>query len=242
MTLEQINERISLYERRMGNPLRPRAVFFDMDGVLYDSMPHHEVAWLESTRMAGLTMTAHDVYMVEGQTGRNTIDQLIKRTHNRPATEEEMHSIYQHKTELFNQLNEGRIIPGVDLILNAVAKLKRIVVTGSSQAALIDRIAVKFPNTFERHDMITGSDVRYGKPNPEPYLMAQERAGVRPHESIVIENAPRGVRAAHEAGSFTIAVNTGPLPDEVLWAEGADLVLPDMHTLLPIIKQLVTIS
>lgn len=242
MIQSQINERIHLYQERIGARLRPRAVFFDMDGVLYDSMPHHEVAWLESTRMAGLTMTAHDVYMVEGQTGRNTIDQLVRRTHNRPATEDEMHSIYQHKTELFNQLNQGRIIPGVDLVLEAVASLKRIIVTGSSQAALIDRIAVKFPNTFERHDMITGSDVRYGKPHPEPYLMAQERAGVLPYESIVIENAPRGVRAAHEAGSFTIAVNTGPLPDEVLWAEGADLVLPNMHALLPIIKQLITLS
>ena len=47
-----------------------------------------------------------------------------------------------------------------------------------------------------------------------------------------MENAPLGVRAAKAAGLFTIAVNTGPLPDSELYNEHADIVLPDMQALL----------
>ena len=46
------------------------------------------------------------------------------------------------------------------------------------------------------------------------------------------QNAPLGVRAGKAAGIFTIAVNTGPLPDSELAAEGADLILPNMAALL----------
>ena len=53
---------------------------------------------------------------------------------------------------------------------------------------------------------------------------------------MVVENAPLGVRAAKAAGLFTIAVNTGPLDDELLWAEKADVVLPSMEALLQFLQ------
>ena len=58
-----------------------------------------------------------------------------------------------------------------------------------------------------------------------------EKAGIKPCEGIVVENAPLGVRAAVAAGIFTIAVNTGPLPDEALTSEGANLVFAKMTDL-----------
>ena len=61
--------------------------------------------------------------------------------------------------------------------------------------------------------------------------MALEKAGVEANEAIVVENAPLGVRAGVAAGIFTIAVNTGPLDDEVLLAEGANLLFPTMSSL-----------
>ena len=79
--------------------------------------------------------------------------------------------------------------------------------------------------------MVTAYDVKYGKPHPEPYLMGLQKAGVATNEAIVIENAPMGVEAGVAAGIFTIAVNTGPLPDQVLLDRGANLLFPDMATL-----------
>ena len=60
--------------------------------------------------------------------------------------------------------------------------------------------------------------------------MGLEKAGVQPWEAIVVENAPLGVRAGVAAGIFTIAVNTGPLPESALLDEGANLLFPSMQT------------
>jgi beta-phosphoglucomutase-like phosphatase (HAD superfamily) len=76
--------------------------------------------------------------------------------------------------------------------------------------------------------MVTGFDVKLGKPYPEPYLKGLQKAGIKPEEGIVVENAPLGVEAAHAAGIFTIAANTGPLDDAILKNAGADIVLPGM--------------
>ena len=77
--------------------------------------------------------------------------------------------------------------------------------------------------------MVTAFDVKYGKPNPEPYLMALKKGNLKANEAIVVENAPLGVEAGHAAGIFTVAVNTGPLDDKVLLAAGADLLFPSMQ-------------
>ena len=74
--------------------------------------------------------------------------------------------------------------------------------------------------------MVTGKDVSRGKPDPEPYLMGLKLAGVSAHEAWVVANAPMGVRSAVGAGIFTLAVNTGLLPDTALLDEGASLVFP----------------
>jgi len=66
-----------------------------------------------------------------------------------------------------------------------------------------------------------------------------QKGGLRAEECVVVENAPLGVRAAKAAGIFTIAVNTGPLPDEALINEGADLLLPSMQALCDVWEQLI---
>ena len=58
--------------------------------------------------------------------------------------------------------------------------------------------------------------------------MALQKAGIQANEAVVIENAPLGVRAGVAAGIFTIALNTGPLPDNVLLQEGANILFPSM--------------
>ncbi|MDY3090914.1 MAG: HAD-IA family hydrolase [Porphyromonas sp.] len=238
MIQDKIHQALARYEQEQGHRLEPVAVLFDMDGVLYDSMPAHERSWLETAQHYGLPMTAEDVYMFEGQTGSQTIDILIERRYGRRATAEEQKAIYEQKTRLFNEYNTGALIPNVASVLAAVAHLDRIVVTGSSQGGLLDKLNDNFPNVFSRERMVTGMDVNNGKPHPEPYQRGMALANTKTYQSIAIENAPSGVRSAVTAGCFTIAVNTGPLPDAVLANEGAHLVFSDMSELcqaLPLI-------
>lgn len=233
MTKEQIIDALDRYSSRHGieRPLF-RAAFFDMDGVLFDSMPAHTKAWLETAERSGLKMTEYDCYIFEGQTGVYTINLMYQRDYGRDATDEERQSIYRLKSELFSLYNDRGRIPQALEVTQALRHLTRVLVTGSSQPSLLEKIERDYPGVFLPELMVTGLDVKHGKPHPEPYLIAQSKANVAPYESIVIENAPRGVRSAHDAGCFTIAVNTGPLPDEELWKEGADLVLPNMQVLL----------
>lgn len=69
-----------------------------------------------------------------------------------------------------------------------------MVVTGSGQVSLIDRLNHNFPSVFRRDLMVTSFDVKYGKPNPEPYLMGLQKAGIQPWEGLVVENAPLGYK------------------------------------------------
>lgn len=212
---------------------RLKAVLFDMDGVLFDSMPNHAYAWSHAMTDFGLKMEPEEVYMNEGRTGKGTINILSNRYWGRDATDEEVEQIYEAKSALFNSLPETQPMPGaMDLLEKIRAQgLMRVIVTGSATHALLDRVNAAFPDIFSPELMVTAFDVRHGKPNPEPYLMGLKKAGIQASEAIVVENAPLGIQAARAAGIFTIAVNTGPLPDSVLREAGANLVMPSMQYL-----------
>lgn len=205
-----------------------KAVLFDMDGVLYDSMPNHAKAWSTAVTEFGLSMSPHEAYLHEGRTGHGTINILAQRHWGRNATTEEMERIYAAKSALFNTCPEPQPMPGAAQLLQSIRSLGLtiVLVTGSAQHSLLTRLAHDFPGIFSAERMVTAFDVKHGKPHPEPYLMGLAKAGVSASEAVVIENAPLGVEAAHAAGIYTIAVNTGPLSPKVLLDAGADIVLP----------------
>lgn len=87
-----------------------------------------------------------------------------------------------------------------------------VLVTGSGQSSLLNRLDADFPGVFDAGRRVTSHDVTQGKPHPEPYLRALQIAGVTATEAITFENAPLGVQSSDAAGVFTIAVITGPIP------------------------------
>lgn len=211
-----------------------KAILFDMDGVLYDSMKWHAKSWKATMDEFDINSVADEFYLYEGQVGRNTINDLIRREKGRDATAAEKEKIYRRKTELFSEYNDGSLIPfALDFVKKIVSGgLTPVIVTGSGQPTLINKLDDNFHGLFTRERMVTAFDVHFGKPHPEPYLMGLEKAGgLKPNQAIVIENAPLGVEAAVAAGIFTIAINTGPLADEVLVNAGANIVLPSMEAL-----------
>lgn len=225
-----------------GGVLPVRGVMFDMDGVLFDSMPYHAVAWSRVCTEYGLNMTEEEVYMNEGRTGFSTINMLTKRQWGRETTPDEVEHIYQQKCDAFNAFPPAPKMPGAESLLTQVKASGRtiMVVTGSGQASLLDRLTTHYPGFFRPELIVCSHDVKRGKPNPEPYLIGLEKLGallnadgtpLRPWETIVVENAPLGVRAGVAAGVFTIAANTGPLPDSALGDEGANLIFPSMQAL-----------
>lgn len=210
-----------------------KAVLFDMDGVLFDSMSIHASAWTQTILELGLNFTEEDAYLHEGRTGDGTINLIFKRELGREATSEEIDRIYKRKSSLFEAHPDAPIMPGALELLEQVRDnfIKRILVTGSGQKALLTKMNGSFPGHFTPSRMVTAYDVTKGKPDPEPYFLGLGKARVKACNAVVVENAPLGVEAAKAAGIFTIAVNTGKLSDHYLTDAGADLLFHGMPEL-----------
>ncbi len=216
--------------------LSEKKVFlFDMDGVLYDSMPNHAVAWQKSMAQFDIRMTAADAYATEGSRGIDTIRMMVKEQRGEDITLEEAQRMYDVKTEIFHSMPTAPIFPNVIEVMETLKShgIQIGVVTGSGQRPLIQRLLDDFGRFLDEDHIVSAYDVERGKPYPDPYLMGLKKAGnLSPAEGVVVENAPLGVKAGVAAGIYTIAINSGPLPDSVLLGEGANVLYHNMGELL----------
>jgi len=203
-----------------------------MDGVLLDSMPNHVKAWDITLRQYGIPFTPRDCYENEGMTSHEVILLLANR-HHISVDSDQQEEIYQKKTDAYRHLGGGVAMKDMDRVLAVlVAQQAKIwVVTGGGQLDLYEQLEGFYPGVFCKNQMITAFDVTHGKPDPEPYLKAWERSGMKKEECCVVENAPMGIKAGKAAGLFTIGVNTGTLTREDLYNAGADLVFDTMAQL-----------
>lgn len=225
---------IATYLQRTGfDAFKPKAVLFDMDGVLLDSMGNHAKAWHESMKTFGIDMSLHDAYMTEGQRGIDTIRQMVRTQRGEEISEQEAQRMYDEKAQLFHLMPTAPLMPGILQLMEQIrqAGMKICVVTGSGQRKLISRLTTDFSPYITEDMIVTAYDVSRGKPFPDPYLQGMARTATHPWQTIVVENAPLGVRAAVAAKAFTVAVNTGPLPDNVLSDEGADVLFHSIKEL-----------
>lgn len=225
-------EAYSRYLERTGFGEAPiTAALIDMDGVLYDSMKNHSKAWIRLSEELGWNYSPDEFYLYEGMTGAAIIRLMMKReTGREDVSDEEAKEIYSRKAKYFIELGRVDKIEGADMMLNTLrsAGITRVLVTGSGQNSLLGRLNDDYPGIFNDELKVTALDVKRGKPDPEPYLMGLEKSGVQAANAIVIENAPLGVRAGSASGCFTVGITTGPIPEDVMLDNGADIVYPTM--------------
>lgn len=213
--------------------LKLKAVLFDMDGVLFDSMPAHAKAWSRAMSEYDLPFAEIDAYLNEGQPAADTINKVFKRKHGRDSTEEERAEIYGVKVKYFDAYGDPKRMP---FALDFLELLKEKgftvgVVTGSAQPLLLKNIETYFPGIFKTEHIVSAFDVKRGKPFPDPYLKSLNTIQLKPWEAVVIENAPFGVKASSAAQIYTIGVNTGPIDKSILLDNGADVVFDSMEEL-----------
>lgn len=216
--------------RRRYKRLQPLAALIDMDGTLYNSMPNHAEAWYRMCCEAGLQVACDEIYLYEGMTGAQTIDLLMQRSQHRHATEEECKELYRRKTEIFKTLPDVEVMPHARQLMELFKSvgIRRVLVTGSGQNSLLDRLDDDFPGVFDKDMRVTSKDVTHGKPHPEPFIRAMQLARVTPSQAMAIDNAPLGVKSGATAGAFTVGVVTGPVPRKELEGAGAAIVFDSM--------------
>lgn len=236
-------ENIDRYLQKHGyERWEPRVALYDMDGVLYDSMPNHAKAWHDSMAEYGVAMSIEEAYAFEGMRGFETIKIVAGRQWGREVTEEESVDMYRVKSDHYAACPTAPMMQGTYALQQEMKRLGlRIgVVTGSGQPSLLERVQRDYEGLLSPEIFVTALNIKKGKPAPDPYLMGMQMAGSEPWQTIVVENAPLGVAAGVAAGCFTVAVNTGPLADEVLLERGADLLFHNMDEFREALKELIS--
>jgi len=202
------------------------AVLFDLDGVLVDSEPVSREASDRVLAEVGIVQTDEERKRVFG---RRTVDNYRDAIKAR-GLDLDPSELVRRKNILFAELIRGRLqpLPGV---LDLLAELKdagvKVAVVSSSSMDRVNASLEEVGLILEFDLILSGDCCVKGKPDPEPFLLAAERLGVRPGECIVLEDAEAGILAAKAAGMKVIAVRSPNTHGQDL--SGADLVVESMQ-------------
>jgi beta-phosphoglucomutase len=203
-------------------PVNFVAVAFDMDGVLIDSHPTHQAAWIEFLLSVGITPGNHELeFILEGRTRTEILQHFLGE-----QPEAELQEYGRRKDEIFRRLERDiKLAPGVREFLAQLERLgiRRAIATSASEirtASTIERLGLG--GFFDA--VVTAADVRAGKPDPEVYQIACSRMNVAPQFALAFDDAPAGVIAARSAGLRCIGVTSNGGRDALL-AAGAEAVI-----------------
>lgn len=210
-----------------------KAIIFDVDGVLVDSMRFQADAWAKAFQDAGITISRKDIYELEGSNDKRLIKFIFENAGKKPEPEH-FEQLPEKKREA---LEFDRIKPfeGIPACLDELKQHFRLAMVSGSNRSTVEQIVDKFFSGYF-DVVVNGSDLERGKPDPDPYLKALEMLDLTRNECIVIENAPLGITAAKRAGLYCVAVASMLEPEKVLHA---DLVLKNHAALLDYLKSLI---
>jgi len=184
-----------------------KAILFDMDGVILDSMPYHVFAWQEALEKHGIKVSRQDIYEHEGEKWETTLNNFFQKN-NLPADPKLMLKIFTYKRKVFRKVFKRRLMPGVpELVAELKAKNYLLGIVSGTPSRDIKRLIPH--QLLKLFDSIVGGDtVKLGKPHPDPYLKCTADLQLAPAQCLVIENAPLGITSAQSAGCFCLAVTT----------------------------------
>jgi mannitol-1-/sugar-/sorbitol-6-phosphatase len=197
-----------------------RGLLFDLDGVLVDSTPAVERVWHSWALEHGFV--PHEVVRrAHGRPSMTTIRELL------PNGDHEKENNEVERREIADV--EGVIpLPGALQLLQNLPRASWTIVTSCTRKLAHVRITaagLPVPKV-----LVTSTDVKNGKPNPEPYIKGAEILHFAQSDCVVVEDAPAGIRAGKAAGSRVLAVRTTS-DDAELTAAGADWIIDDLSKL-----------
>ncbi|MDY6934656.1 MAG: HAD family phosphatase [Spirochaetota bacterium] len=210
-----------------------KAIHFDMDGVIVDSMRYHARSWQTVFAEYGISISEKDIFRREGMPGIDSIKDIFNQYGLTPPKNNELINLLEEKLRIFEGF-EIDVFPFVREILDYLTckKILLSLVTGSLRRS----VAHVIPEGMEKYFdvIVTVDDIKNGKPNPEPYIKAMGKLRVSPDDSLAIENAPLGILSAKRADLCCYAIATSL---SASFLSEADRVFEDHETLFEYLKQ-----
>jgi len=188
--------------------MHPRAILLDLDGTLADSLPVLRLAYRDFLRQFQLSPTDAEFDSINGPPLAEVVRRL-KAAHGLPGGEEELLAGYRSAIDRVYACVAPRF--GARELLQKARVNKcsiGIVTSNSAERARAWVEEVTLANLIDF--IVSADDVRYGKPNPEPYMLAARRASCALSTIVAVEDSPLGARSAVAAGLKTYVLTGEP--------------------------------
>lgn len=200
-----------------------RAVLFDMDGVVVDSMHFHLDTWKVLLAEMGARRTALDAQRHFGLATRILLREILaERDHGREPSREEIERWFRRKVALTCQVASrvAEPIPGFIEFARLVRawKLPTALASAASRG-FIDTVLEKIGARDLFDAIVSVDDVARPKPDPEIFLQAARRLDIPIRDCLVIEDSHPGIAAGVASGATCCALLTMLQPEEVRGAQ-----------------------
>lgn len=223
---------------KMGNAMQKRytGAIFDMDGVLFDTERVFQETWLEIASEMGITLEEGYTEAISGTNGV-VMCQVIQRFYGVSDGTEIMNTC---KARVRDKLSQNvPLKPGVHEILSSLraAGLRIAVASSSARSQIESNLAVTGLRPYI-DAIISGEEVKVGKPDPEIFLSAAKAIQSKPEQCFVFEDSMSGVKAGHAAGCTTFMIPDLIAPKEDIIplcyriCESLNAALPEIMRLL----------
>ena len=182
---------------------KTKAILFDLDGTLAQTMEFHYDAWRKSMLHYDIDLAPEDYYPLEGTNLFELAKKLFALYKLNGCDEKEL---VNNKEKYYLYTNTFVLYPGVVELLNVIKSnnIKLGLVTARLRNSLNSTVPLEFLKIFD--SIITGNDTDEGKPSPQPFLKAAKKLGAMTEDCIAVENAPLGVASARNAKIYCIAI------------------------------------
>lgn len=221
-----------IYYNNNGQSRALKAILFDMDGVVTDSMPWHYECWTKVLKDRNIFLSKEELYKREGEKGDISVKGIF-REKGMDISEEECMQMLKDKEDMFRLVARIKLFAGIEDFIRRISSsgTRAALVTGTSRGEMKRLLPETVQNEFNA--IVTGDMLQHGKPQPDPYLKGLEIINVGAQDAIAIENAPLGILSAKRAGIYTIAIETS-LQGKFL--SNADHVVPNHIALYNMFK------
>ncbi|HET9589968.1 MAG TPA: HAD family hydrolase [Anaerolineales bacterium] len=215
-----------------------RALIFDLDGTLVDTVYAHIFAWQRAFTEAGMAIEGWRIHRRIGMSG-GLFTRGVAREIGRELTVEEAEALQHRHGELFRQLlPERRPLPGAAELIGFLRSRKILFgIATSGRRPEIDA-SLDVLGIGEETVVVERGSVARAKPEPDLFLACQEGLGVNARDCYVIGDAVWDLLAARRAGMLSIGLLSGGYGEDELSKAGAFRVYRDPAELLRSLDEL----
>jgi HAD superfamily hydrolase (TIGR01509 family) len=209
-----------------------KAVIFDIDGTLIDTVDLHASAWVEALKHFGFDIAFEDMRSQIGKGG----DQILHGLLPPDVIEQRGEEIKDFRSELFKRayLAKARPFPGVRNLFERIrASGQRAVLASSGTGEEVEQYK-EIAGIADLIDSATSSDdAERSKPFPDIFQAALAKLSpLKPEEAVVVGDTPYDAEAARSAGMKTVGVLSGGFTEQALREAGCIAVYRDTEDLV----------